>query len=110
MVECTIGFWKSKTGVLESLSVSASPGDVADSCPHPPRCRSYQFPGSQHDRRRYWLLWCLVLGSILWWLGPLLGIFVFDPFIQLQLYNSQVPVWRGDARPKGVPWGMEAAA
>ncbi|RMZ54053.1 hypothetical protein APUTEX25_002630 [Auxenochlorella protothecoides] len=52
--------------------------------------QSYQFPGDRTSSRRYWLLFSLLLGSILWWLGPLMGIFVLDPFLQLLLDASQV--------------------
>ena len=56
---------------------------------HAPR-RTYIYPGEDLSRRRYLAAVVVVLAGFLWWLGPVLGLFVVDPLIQLQVSNMQV--------------------
>ena len=54
------------------------------------RRRTYIYPADISSGRRYLYLLLAVLGGFLWWLGPVMGLFVADPMIQLMLLNSQV--------------------
>ena len=69
--------------------------------PYPGPRRTYLHSSDVTGRKRFWLLWALVLGSFIWWVGPALGLFIIDPYIQLALVDQQV---RGSYLPPGAPW------
>ncbi|PRW44956.1 croquemort-like mating [Chlorella sorokiniana] len=63
-----------------------------------PLVSSYLVPGEARSWRRYWLTFAVVAAAFLWWLGPLMGIFLVDPMIQLMIitprtdcYNYKLP-------------------
>lgn len=47
-------------------------------------------PGEDRSWRRYILMLVVVLAGFLWWLGPVLGLFLVDPLIQLTVNSIQV--------------------
>lgn len=58
-------------------------------------------PGEDVSWRRYWLMLAVVLTGFLWWLGPVLGLFVVDPMIQLTVSSIQVRGWVGGLAARG---------
>lgn len=84
-----VGAGQPPTGV-EHGAWCPRPGNLGHRSPLLPICSSYLHGNESRSYRRYWLLFGVVVGSIMWWLGPLLGIFLLDPYIQLLLDESQV--------------------
>lgn len=46
-------------------------------------------PGEARSWRRYWLTFAVVAAAFLWWLGPVMGLFLVDPMIQLMVNSIQ---------------------
>lgn len=46
-------------------------------------------PGEGRSWRRYWLTFAVVAAAFLWWLGPVMGLFLVDPMIQLMVNSIQ---------------------
>ena len=42
------------------------------------------------SKRRYFLTVAVVMAGLTWWMGPLAGLFVVDPMIQLIASNLEV--------------------
>ena len=55
-----------------------------------PTCRTYLYPGEDVSKRRYFLTVAVVMAGLTWWMGPLAGLFVVDPMIQLIASNLEV--------------------
>lgn len=49
-------------------------------------------PGDLRSKPRYFLTVAVVVAGCMWWMGPMIGVFVVDPMIQLTLSNFQVGV------------------
>jgi hypothetical protein len=47
-------------------------------------------PGDWRNRKRYVLTVAVVMAGCMWWMGPMIGVFVVDPMIQLTMSNMQV--------------------
>lgn len=52
--------------------------------------RTYLYPKDITSGRRYLLLLTAFTGAFIWWLGPVLGLFLVDPMIQLMLLDASV--------------------
>lgn len=55
-----------------------------------PVVRTYLYPSDITSTKRYFLLLFAIWGGFIWWLGPVLGLFVVDPMIQLMLLDYSV--------------------
>lgn len=67
----------------------------------------YLVPGDTTSCRRYFLLTIIVIGSVLTWLAPILGIFVIDPYIQLILAETQILTPKMDCLDHKISQGQE---
>ena len=52
--------------------------------------RTYLYKDDVISRKRYILFFMTVVGAFIWWLGPVLGLFLVDPLVQLLLLDVQV--------------------
>ncbi|KAI3426439.1 hypothetical protein D9Q98_008807 [Chlorella vulgaris] len=55
-----------------------------------PLIQTYVMPGDLRSKPRYFLTVAVVVAGCMWWMGPMIGVFVVDPMIQLTLSNFQV--------------------